>query len=222
MLYRFLFLVLIGWSSVADATRITTGDLSGSTTGANPMISTIGATPTPTIRFEIGGASFTTAVGQLNVSIGVDALIPTVTSGATANQMFRDETLNAAYFGYFLTAGVKSASQPAANVSIKIRKGSGETSGRSYYLLGNGTTIPASQSDLTAVPASFTTIAIAGANGSHCGPNYSTNGLSGPEINCGGGSTVSNMDITQFVKVLDSDSTSSPIISQIELMAINE
>lgn len=204
------------------ATVISTGELSDSTTASNPLITNINVAPTPTIRFQVGGANFTTSSSQLNVSISVDALIPTVTVGTAANQMFRDETVGAAYFGYYLTTGVKSASQPLSTVSIKIRKGSAETSNRSYYLLGNGVFTPSSQGDLTPVPAGFTTFAVAGANGSHCGPRYVTNGLTGSSINCSGGSTVANMDITQFVKVLDSDGSNASIVSQVEFIAVNE
>ncbi len=210
------------WSTSSYATRITTGDMADTTTAANPQVSNISATPTPTIRFDIGGANFITSSSQLSVSISVDSLIPSVVAGTAADQSFRDNTVGAAYFGYYLTAGVKSASQPLANINIKVRKGSGETSGRSYYLLGNGTTVPTVQGDLTVAPASFTTIATAGSNGSHCGPNNVANGLTGASINCAGGATVANMDVTQFVKVLDSDLTSGSIASQIEFIAVNE
>ncbi len=208
--------------SQAYATSITTGELSNTSTAGSPLLSNITVAPTPTIRFQVGGVAFATASSQLNVSISVDALIPTVTSGTAADQSFRDETVGAAYFGYYLTTGVKSASQPLVGINIKIRKGSGETTNRSYYLLGNGIITPASQGDLTPAPAGYTTFATAGANGSHCGPRYVTNGLTSPTINCAAGSTVANMDVTQFVKVLDSDAASASIISQIEFIAVNE
>lgn len=213
---------IFGFTSISHATSITTGDLANTTTVGSPLVSNITVAPTPTIRFEVGGANFATSSSQLSVSISVDALVPVVTAGTAANQMFRDEGVGAAYFGYYLTAGVKSASQPTATVNIKIRKGAGETSGRSYYLLGNGVSTPAAQGDLTVAPASFTTFATAASNSSHCGPHFVTNGLTGVAINCSGGSTVANMDVTQFVKVLDSDSTSASITSQIEFIAVNE
>lgn len=215
-------MVLICFSSLSYGTSISTADLESTSTSASPLISNISVTPAPTIRFAVGGANFATSSSQLNVTINVDALVPSVTSGTTANQMFRDDTIGAAYFGYYLTTGVKSASQPLPTVSIKIRKGSAETTNRSYYLLGNGTSTPTSQGDLTPVPSGFTTFAAAGANGSHCGVHYVTNGLTGSAINCSAGSTIANMDITQFVKVLDSDGATASIISQVEFIAVNE
>lgn len=209
-------------NSQSQATSITTGELSNTSTSSNPLVTNITVAPNPTIRFQVSGLAFTTASSQLNVSISVDALVPTVTSGTAADQSFRDEIVGAAYFGYYLTTGVKSASQPLASLNIKIRKGPGETSNRSYYLLGNGIVTPASQGDLTPAPAGYTTFATAGANGSHCGPRYVTNGLTSPDINCAAGSTVANMDITQFVKILDSDAASASIISQVEFIAVNE
>jgi hypothetical protein len=106
-------------------------------------------------------------------------------------------------------------------VNIKINKGAGETSNRSYYLLGNGTTTPSVEGDLTIAPASATTFATAGSNGVHCGPSYAANGLSA-SLNCAGGSDVANMDITQFVKVLYSDPDSAAIVSQVEFTAVAE
>jgi hypothetical protein len=201
---------------------ITTDDLAGTTTASNPLSTNIRVTPTPSIRFEVGGARFSTVSSQLMVTIGVDTLAPRVTSGTAANQMFRDDTVGAAYFGYYLSTGVKSASQPISTIHIKIRRGTAETSDRSYYLLGNGLTTPTSQGNLTPVPAAFTTFAIAGSNASHCGPQYMNNGLIGGSINCATGTTIPNMDLTQFVKVLDSDGSNSTIISQVEFVAVNE
>jgi hypothetical protein len=209
-------------NSSAYATRITTGTLANSTTAASSQLSNIGATPSGSIRFDVGGANFITSSGQLTISIGVDAIVPAVTTGTAANQLFRDDIIGAAYFGYYLSTGVKSASQAASGINIKIKKGTGETSGRSYYLLGNGTTTPVAQGDLTIAPASFTTFASTVPNSAHCGPKYTSNGLTGGAINCAGGSTVANMDVTQFVKVLDSDPTSAAIISQLEFIAVNE
>lgn len=215
-----LMLVAFGTS---NATTISTGDLASSNTNSLPLITSVTVAPSPTIRFAVGGANFTTgSSSQLSVSINVDALVPNVVSGNPANQMFRDETVGAAYFGYYLSTGVKSASQPLSSISIKIRKGSSETSNRSYYILGNGTSTPNTQSDLIPVPTNFTTFATAGANGSHCGIQYVTNGLTGSGVNCAAGSSVANMDVTQFVKVLDSDGVSAQIVSQVEFIAVNE
>lgn len=212
----------LGTSSVAHATRITTGDLGTSNTAASPMVANIGATPNGSIRFDLGGAAFLTSAGQLTISIGVDAVVPSVTSGTISDQLFRDDIVGAAYFGYYLSTGVKSASQTSPNMNIKVKRGSAETSGRSFFLIGNGTTSPNSQSDLTIAPAGFTTFATTTSNSAHCGPQYASNGLTGSTINCGGGSTVTNMDLTQFVKVLDTDPTTGAVISQLEFIAVSE
>lgn len=218
-----LFVIcFLGFSTSVFATRITTGNLANTTTAAAPLVSSITVQPNGSIRFDVGGANFITNAGQLSITISVDALVPTVTSGTSANQMFRDEVVGAAYFGYYLSTGVKSSSQPAANINIKLKKGSGETSSRTYYLLGNGTTTPVTQGDLTIAPASFTTFATASSNAVHCGTNYSSNGLTGTSIGCANGSTIPNMDVTQFVKVNDSDGASASIVSQLEFIAVNE
>lgn len=211
-----------GLNTSAFATRITTNNLANSTTAGTPLISNISATPSAIIRLDLGGANFITATGQLSVTISVDTSTPVVTVGTAADQAFRDDTIGAAYFGYYLTAGVRSSNQSAAGINIKVKKGAGETAGRSYYLLGNGTTVPAVQGDLTAAPAVVTTFASPAKNSVHCGPSYVANGLSGTAIGCAGGSTVANMDITQFVKVLYSDPTSAAIVSQLEFTAVNE
>jgi hypothetical protein len=210
------------FSTTAHATRITTGNMSATTTAASPQVSNISATPSAVIRLDLGGANYITSGGQLSVSITVDTSTPSVTAGTAANQTFRDDTVGAAFFGYYLTTGVRSSNQSAANVNVKVKKGSGETANRSYYLLGNGTSTPDDQSDLTIAPAVATTFATAAANGVHCGPSHVSNGLSGAAIGCTGGSTVANMDVTQFVKVLYSDPTSSAIVSQLEFTAVNE
>ncbi len=211
-----------GLSSDAYATRITTGNMSATTTAATPLVSNISATPTAIIRLDLGGAGYINTSSPLSVSITVDTSTPSVTVGTAANQMFRDDTIGAAYFGYYLTAGVRSSNQSAANINVKVKKGAGETANRSYYLLGNGTTTPTVQGDLTIAPASVTTFATAAPNGVHCGPSHVANGLTGTAIGCTGGSTVANMDITQFVKVLYSDPTSAAIVSQLEFTAVNE
>ena len=136
--------------------------------------------------------------------------------------MFRDDTIGAAYFGYYLTAGVRSSNQSAANINVKVKQGAGETANRSYYLIGNGTTTPTVQGDLTIAPASVTTFATAAPNGVPCGPSHAANGLSGTAIGWIGGSTGANMDITQFVKVLYSDPAAAAIVSQLEVTAVDE
>lgn len=212
----------LGVTTSAFATRITTNNLSNSTTAGTPLISNVNATPSSVIRLDLGGANFITATGQLSVSITVDTATPVVTVGTAADQVFRDDTVGAAYFGYYLSAGVRSANQSAAGMNIKVKKGSGESANRSYYLLGNGTTVPTVEGDLTIAPASVTTFASTVPNSVHCGPSYVANGLSGAAIGCSGGSTVANMDVTQFVKVLYSDPSSSAIVSQLEFTAVNE
>lgn len=218
----FSVITTLGLVGSAHATRVTTGNISGANTNASPQVSNVNATPSSIIRLDLGGAGYINTTSPLSVSITVDTATPSVTAGTAADQSFRDDTVGAAYFGYYLSSGVRSSNQSAANVNVKIKKGSGETSGRSYYLLGNGTTVPTAQADLTAAPASVTTFATAAPNGAHCGPSYSANGLSGSAINCAGGSTVANMDITQFVKVLFSDPTSAAIVSELEFTAVNE
>lgn len=214
--------VASGFTPAAYATRITTGNLNLTTTAATPLTSNINATPSAVIRLDVGGANFLNVVSPLSVSVTVDTSTPVVTVGTAANQAFRDDATSAAYFGYYLSVGERSSNQAAANINVKVKKGSGETAGRSYYLLGNGTTTPTVQGDLTAAPASATTFATGAPNGVHCGPSYVANGLSGAAINCAGGSTVANMDITQFVKVLFSDPTSAAIVSSLEFTAVNE
>jgi hypothetical protein len=213
---------IIGLSTSAHATRITTGNLNLTTTAASPMTSNINATPTAIIRLDVGGANFINATTPLSVSVTVDTSTPVVTVGTAANQAFKDDATGAAYFGYYLSVGERSSNQSAANINVKVKKGSGETSGRSYYLLGNGTTTPAVQGDLTVAPAAVTTFATGAPNGVHCGPSNVANGLSGTALNCAGGSTVANMDITQFVKVLYADPTSAAIVSSLEFTAVNE
>ncbi len=215
-------ILIAGAATTAHATRITTGNLSATTTAASPQVSNVSATPAAIIRLDLGGANFITAGSDLSVSITVDTSTPSVTVGTAADQSFKDDTVGAAYFGYFLTAGVRSSNQSAANINVKVKQGAGETAGRSFYLLGNGTTTPAVQADLTDAPAAVATFATAAPNGVHCGPSHVANGLSGTAIGCSGGSTVANMDITQFVKVLYSDPAAAAIVSQLEFTAVNE
>lgn len=211
-----------GLTSTAHATAINTGTILNTTTAGSPLTTNINATPAAVIRFEVGGANYITSSGQLSVSITVDTSTPTVTTGTAADQSFKDDTAGAAYFGYYLSTGVRSSNQNSANaMNIKVVRGAGETSTRSYYLLGNGTTTPTQESDLTVAPASATTFATTTVNSVHCGPSYTTNGLT-VGLGCAGGSTVANMDVTQFVKVLYSDPAATPVISQLQFTAVSE
>ena len=204
----------------AQATAINTGTLANTTTAGTPLLTNINATPAATIRFEVGGANFITTTGQLIVTITVDTATPIVTTGTAANQVFRDDTAAAAFFGYYLTTGVRSTNQSGAlTMNVKVSKGAGETSGRSYYLLGNGTTTPVQQSDLTIAPAAATSFATTTVNAVHCGPSYAANGLSAT-LACGGGTNVANMDVTQFVKVLYADPAAAAIVSQLSFTAV--
>jgi hypothetical protein len=214
-------IVVAGLSTSAHATRISTGNMSATTTAASPLISNINATPASIIRFDLGGANYTGS-GPLEVNITVDTSTPTVTVGTPADQSFKDDTNGAAFFGYYLSTGVRSSNQSAAGMNIKIRAGSGETAGRSYYLLGNGSTVPTVVGDLTDAPAAYTTFASTVPNSVHCGPSWNANGLTGAAINCSGGSTVANMDLTQFVRVAYTDPAGSPIVSQLEFIAVAE
>lgn len=210
------------WSSAACATVINTGNYSGTSSVAVPLDSLITATPRAMIRLDVGGAKYSGATSPLTLTISVDCSTPAVTVGTASDQAFRDDAIGAAYFGYYLSLGVRSAGQTAANVNLKVRRGAGETASRSYYLLGNGTTTPTIQGDLTIAPAAVTTFATAPRNVIRCGPSYVANGISGTAINCAAGSTVANMDITQFVKILYSDPVASARISQLEFTAVNE
>ena len=211
----------IGWSS-ASATVITTGGVAGTTTAASPLLTNINATPAATIRFDIGGVNYITNTGQLSVTVTVDATTPIVTTGTAANQAFKDDTVNAAFFGYYLSTGVRTGNQNVAlNLHVKVIKGAGETAGRSYYLLGNGTTVPTLQSNLTVAPVAATTFASTTVNAVHCGPSYSANGISAA-LGCAGGATVANMDVTQFVKIAYTDPAAAAIISQLQFIAVAE
>ena len=206
----------------ANSTVINTGNYAGTSTLAIPLGSRINATPRAMIRLDVGGAKYTSTSSPLTISITVDCSTPAVTSGTAADQAFKDDAVGAAFFGYYLSFGVRSAAQTAANVNLKVAKGAGETSGRSYYLLGNGTTTPNDQTDLTIGPASATTFATAPANSIRCGPSYTANGVTGTAINCPAGSTVANMDLTQFVKILYADAAGAAKISQLTFTAVNE
>lgn len=210
----------LGVAPLAHATRITTGNMAATTTAATPQVSDVSATPVSSIQLDVGGAKYINTTSPLRVTITVNTSTPTVTVGQAANQSFKDDAAGAAFFGYYLTTGVRSSNQSAANINVKVKAGAGGTANRSYYLLGNGTTTPTVQASLTAAPASATTFATAAPNGVHCGPSYAANGLTA--IGCAGGSTVANMNITQFVKVQYSDPTSAAIVSQLEFTAVNE
>jgi hypothetical protein len=220
--FRFLFvgMMLFLWGSqIVQATVINTGNLTGTDTVGNELVSNIKATPRSMIRFEIGGAHFTTS-GSLTVSATVDAVTPAVISGTTTDQSFNDDAVGAAFYGYYLSTGVISTGQTLTNMTIKIQKGAGETSGRSYYLLGNGTTVPNDITDLTIAPAAATVIATTTKNAIHCGPNYSANGLTDTATDCAAGTTIANMDVTQFTKILWSDPPGTAIVSQLSFSAV--
>lgn len=176
------------------------------------------------IRFNLGGAKFTGAASPLTVSITVDTLTPTVAVGTAADQSFRDDSVGAAFFGYYLTCGLRTQTQAAGTVgNIKVRAGAAETSGRSYYLIGNGTTVPTLQSQLTDAPAAYATFASIPRNTTRCGPSYTANGVSGVNgVTCTAGTIVAAMDITQFVKVLFTDPPSAAIVSYLEFVVVNE
>ena len=213
-------IVVAGMSSSVEAVVINTGNMAATTTAATPLVSNIVATPASIIRFEVGGAKYLLDGAQLKVSITVDTSTPTVTVGTAADQAFKDDVDGAAFFGYYLTTGVRSSNQSGPGVNVKVRAGAGETAGRSYYLLGNGSSTPDDVGDLTDAPAAFTTFASTVPNSVHCGPSYVANGLTGASIGCAGGSTVANMDITQFVRVAYSDSAA--VTSQLEFIAVVE
>jgi hypothetical protein len=210
-------ILVFGFYTNLEASEITTKNIVGTT--STTVISSIHVTANPALRFKIGSVNENS--GSLNVSTTVDSTISSVTASASANQFFKDDSTKAKYYGYYISTGVTSANQTAKSIHIKIRKGPAETSGRSYYLVGNGSITPKKESDLTAAPVSYTTFATTTSNLTHCGKNYRANHLI-DGINCGVGSTVENMDITQFVKVLDTDKNPSAIISQLEFTAIPE
>ena len=211
--------VALSWPWFANAGSISSGHLQNSSTSSNPTLTTIQATPQAMIRFELASMKLSNIGNQLLISIVVDSSSSSVISGIDADQTFQDEMVGAAYFGYYLSTGVRSVHQTDNNVHIKLRKGTNSTQDRTYYLLGNGTVTPTQQSDLDIAPSSFTTFATAPSNSIHCGPNYASNGLSGSQINCSGGSTVAEMDLTQFVKVYYGDPEGSIITSQLEFIA---
>lgn len=214
--------ISLGFSASSYAAgSMSTGLLQNTTTAGSPLVSDINATPASVIRLDVAGAKFSGSATPISVTITVDTATPVVLTGNAADQLFRDDAIGAAYFGYYLSTGVRSANQPNAALNVKVKKGSGETANRSYYLLGNGTTTPTVQGDLTAAPASATTFVSPGKNAVHCGPQYSANGIAAG-LGCAGGTTSANMDITQFVKVLYTDSTASAVVSELEFTAVNE
>src|SRR5690606_590030 len=122
---------VMGLSTTSFAASIDTGNMNQTnTTAANPLITNINATPRASIRFAVGGAKFVENAGELSVTIDVDASTPNVTAGLAADQAFVDDAVEAAYFGYYLTTGVRSANQAAANVNVKVAAGT-ETANRS-------------------------------------------------------------------------------------------
>lgn len=176
------------------------------------------------IRFNLGGAKYVAGgVRTLSVTITVDATTPTVAVGTAADQLFRDDSVGAAFFGYYLTTALRTQTQAAGTQGyVQLRVGAGATANRTYYLLGNGTTTPTLESHLTAAPAVYTTIASIPRNSIRCGPNYAANGLSNVNgVNCTANPTVANMDVTQFVKVLFTDIPSSTINSRLQFVVYN-
>lgn len=177
------------------------------------------------IRFNLGGAKYINdGTRTLGVTITVDATTPAVVVGQAADQMFRDDSVGAAFFGYYLTTALRTQSQPFGTQGyIQLRVGSGATANRTFYLLGNGTTVPSLQSQLTQAPAAYTSIASIPRNRTRCGPNYSANGLSNTNgVNCNANPTVDDMDVTQFVKVLFTDIPSQQIISRLQFVVYNQ
>jgi hypothetical protein len=214
--------VFILWPCLADAGEASTSTIRGTSTSSSPITTTIHAKTQAAIRFEVAGAKLSTVGNKLSISISVDSSKLGVTSGIQADQIFRDSNIGAVFFGYYFSTGVKSVHQASKNIHVKLRKGNAETPGRTFYLAGNGTTSPHNQADLKIAPSTFTTFATAPSNSVHCGPQYMSNGLSNPKLNCAGGSTISNMDLTQFVKVLYNDPDGSYITSQLEFIATAE
>ncbi|MEZ4846974.1 MAG: hypothetical protein R2877_08650 [Bdellovibrionota bacterium] len=175
------------------------------------------------IRFNLGGAKFLAVAGQLSVTITVDATTPAVTIGTAPDQMFRDDSVGAAFFGYYLTTALRTQQQANGTQGyVQLRVGSGATANRTYYLLGNGTTTPTLQSQLTAAPAAYTTIASIPRNSIECGTNYAANGLGNTNgVNCNNNPSNDAMDVTQFVKVLFTDAPTAIITSQLQFAVTN-
>ena len=176
------------------------------------------------IRFNLGGAKYINGgTRTLAVTITVDATTPAVVSGTAPDQMFRDDSVGAAFYGYYLTTALRTQSQAAGTQGyVQLRVGTGATANRTYYLSGNGTTSPTLQSQLTAAPASYTTIATIPRNSIRCGPNYAANGLGNTNgVNCNNNPSVSTMDVTQFVKVLFTDTPASIINSRLQFVVYN-
>ena len=174
----------------------------------------------PRITLQLGGAKFIKTGNDLSCTITVDATVPAVFTGQVADQMFVDDVAGAAYFGYYLTLGVRTQDQVLPNVNIKVSRGLGATLGRSYYLVGNGVTTPSTESNLTAAPLLPTTFATATSETRSCGPNASSNGVN--LCNNPSSITVPNMDVTQFVKVLYVDNAGTPIFSELDFIAVVE
>lgn len=176
------------------------------------------------IRFNLGGAKFPTVSGDLQVSITVDTLTPTVAIGTAADQSFRDDSVGAAFFGYYMTCGVRTTGQANGTVgNVKIKAGTAETAGRSFYLIGNGTTVPTLQSQLTDAPAAYTTFASIPRNTTRCGNSYAAHGISGVNgVTCSAANRLAALDVTQFVKVLFTDLPATTIVSQIDFAVVEE
>ena len=203
--------------SVAHAEQVVARNTSPELT--QNVSSNIYASPIPTLSLKIGGSDNLLANGSLKVSAINNATI-SVTASASSDEHFYDRSDRAQYFGYYLSVGVSSTNQTASHIHVKVRRGSGETPNRSYYIHGNEKSSLSKGSDLITAPISYATFAVSPTNSTYCGSHYSTNHLSGKNMNCEKGVTVKDMDITQFVKVMDTDMAPSQIISQLEFVAI--
>lgn len=203
----------------SQAVTVNTGNYTGTNSSAVPLTANNYATPRSIIRLDLGGAKYPNSGGELTIAITVDTTTPVVTTGTAADQAFRDDSVGAAFFGYYLTLGLRSSAQTTASISVSARRGSPSTVGRTFGIIGNGTTIPTAESDLTLVPDAYIDFAFVPSNTISCGPNHVANGLSGAAINCATGTNVPELDVTQFVKVNFTDTPGVPISSKIEFIA---
>ncbi len=213
------FMVCGALLSNVHASVINTGNHAGTNTNSVPLNSKTVATPRSMIRLEVGGAKFSPSAGEISVTITVDTTTPSVTSGPSPDQSFRDDATSASYFGYYLTLGTRSSGQTMANIAVSATRGASATLGRTFGVIGNGTTTPTQEGDLLVVPDTPGVFALVQSNAIRCGPSYVTNGLTGTALNCASGSTTAELDATQFVKVEYADPPGVPIRSIIEFIA---